>query len=167
MKADGCNVRRENCVSMKFFDGSNQAIYTRPRGSQILGSKTSAATSTSRRMPVSPRKSRAPPVAIIKHHQSTLGKITIRDFSLENCRFQADSGTHRGGASMHEKGAFLCSICFQPINLDQCKIDEDGRPVHESCYTDRLLFAVPKKKPHHEESWSRLALRFVRIPRGK
>ena len=41
---------------------------------------------------------------------------------------------------------FLCSICFQPVELNKCKIDEDGRPVHENCYAEMMLFA-PKKKP--------------------
>ena len=40
----------------------------------------------------------------------------------------------------------LCSICFQPVELKTCKIDEDGRAVHESCYAEMMLFA-PKKKP--------------------
>ena len=61
------------------------------------------------------------------------------------------------------KSAFLCSICFQPINLDQCKIDEDGRPVYEQCYADRALFALPKKKAQHEEPWRGLASRLMKI----
>jgi hypothetical protein len=71
-------------------------------------------------------------------------------------------GSH-GGTFMCGKGAFLCSICFQPINLDECKIDEDGRPVHERCYAERLLYVSPKKKPRHEEAWQGLASRFMRI----
>jgi len=61
------------------------------------------------------------------------------------------------------KGAFLCSICFQPINLGQCKTDEDGRFVHEKCYADRLLFTPPKKKAYHEGHWRGMAWRFMRI----
>ncbi len=27
-----------------------------------------------------------------------------------------------------------CSICGQALSLEDCKIDEKGLPVHESCY---------------------------------
>jgi hypothetical protein len=43
---------------------------------------------------------------------------------------------------------FLCSICFQPVELKNCKIDADGRAVHEQCYTQRLLYEAPSKRPH-------------------
>jgi len=47
---------------------------------------------------------------------------------------------------MEKEDCFLCSICFQPIILQNCKIDEDGRPVHEHCYTQMLLHASASKK---------------------
>ena len=34
--------------------------------------------------------------------------------------------------------AFLCNICFKAVDLDNCKIDNDGRAVHESCYKEML-----------------------------
>lgn len=40
--------------------------------------------------------------------------------------------------------AFLCSICFQPISLNHCAFDEDGRPVHEPCYAAYVL-QLPKR----------------------
>ena len=40
--------------------------------------------------------------------------------------------------------AFLCSICFQPIDVNACKIDERGRAVHENCYATLALYR-PKK----------------------
>ncbi len=39
---------------------------------------------------------------------------------------------------------FLCAICFQPIDLTKkCKTDEDGRPVHDSCYSMTKAATVP------------------------
>lgn len=40
--------------------------------------------------------------------------------------------------------AFLCSICFQPIDVNARKIDERGRAVHEECYATLVLHR-PKK----------------------
>jgi len=37
---------------------------------------------------------------------------------------------------------YLCSICFQPISLEDCKSDERGRPVHENCYARKTLYAL-------------------------
>jgi hypothetical protein len=37
----------------------------------------------------------------------------------------------------------LCSICFKSVNLKDCKIDEYGRPVHETCYAARVLHTLP------------------------
>ena len=52
---------------------------------------------------------------------------------------------------MSGEKAFLCSICFRPIELTSCKIDEAGRAVPEKCYAQMLLRTVieerPKKRP--------------------
>src|SRR5215472_10960645 len=45
----------------------------------------------------------------------------------------------------------LCSICFKPLDLSRCKIDEDGHPVHEQCYMERLHFLSQVKKPPTNE----------------
>ena len=37
---------------------------------------------------------------------------------------------------MSGEDSFLCSICFKPVNVKTCKIDELGRPLHETCYSD-------------------------------
>ena len=47
---------------------------------------------------------------------------------------------------MQEPRGFLCSICFKPIDVKQCKVDENGRPVHADCYDKWVLQTVPKKK---------------------
>lgn len=38
-----------------------------------------------------------------------------------------------------QEDGFLCSVSFKPVDLRNCKIDETGRPVHESCYSLMLL----------------------------
>lgn len=57
--------------------------------------------------------------------------------------------------------AFLCSICFRTINLNQCKFDEDGRPVHEQCYGDRMLHSP--KRPRPAAFWGELRTRLSKI----
>ncbi len=53
---------------------------------------------------------------------------------------------------MSGEKAFLCSICFRPIELTSCRIDEAGRAVHEKCYAQMLLHTaieeLPKKGRH-------------------
>jgi hypothetical protein len=36
-----------------------------------------------------------------------------------------------------------CWICGKPCRLEDCKIDEQGLPVHEECYVAKLVL---KKK---------------------
>jgi len=59
--------------------------------------------------------------------------------------------------------AFLCSICFQSIDLSQSKTDENGRPVHESCYTDRLRHMSARKPVVEDWGWRRLGERLARM----
>lgn len=48
-----------------------------------------------------------------------------------------------------------CWICGEPVRLEDCKIDELGRAVHENCYITRVLpdrapqgtDAPPRKPP--------------------
>ncbi len=35
--------------------------------------------------------------------------------------------------------AYTCWICGNRVQLEKCKTDEDGRAVHEECYTIRIL----------------------------
>lgn len=57
--------------------------------------------------------------------------------------------------------AFLCSICFQPVNLTSCKFDENGRPLHEQCYVDNLFRVA--KPPRSAVRWSDLSTRIARL----
>jgi hypothetical protein len=45
----------------------------------------------------------------------------------------------------------LCPTCNQPITLEDAKIDEDGRAVHEECYVKQLL-ARPADPPHPQHT---------------
>jgi len=38
-----------------------------------------------------------------------------------------------------------CAICKMPVELEYCKIDEDGEPVHEGCYVARVGARDPSK----------------------
>jgi hypothetical protein len=62
---------------------------------------------------------------------------------------------------MSGEKVFLCSICFQPIELTKCKIDGNGRAVHEKCYAQMLLHTSieklpPKKRPRFLETKRRV-----------
>jgi len=37
----------------------------------------------------------------------------------------------------------ICSICKDPVNLEESKTDEHGHAVHENCY----IWAVELRKP--------------------
>ena len=37
------------------------------------------------------------------------------------------------------RGIFRCVVCDLPVSLEDCKIDEDGRAVHERCYILQTL----------------------------
>jgi|GraSoiStandDraft_15_1057317.scaffolds.fasta_scaffold609762_2 hypothetical protein len=37
-----------------------------------------------------------------------------------------------------------CAICGKPISLEQSKVTEDGRAVHEECYVAKLKGQKPK-----------------------
>lgn len=50
----------------------------------------------------------------------------------------------------------FCAICGDEVALEQCKIDETGDPVHESCYVSRLQ--VPKAAGARKNSQPRKLL---------
>jgi hypothetical protein len=40
-------------------------------------------------------------------------------------------------------GQYFCPICNEPVKLETVKADEDGHPVHEDCYLDKLSGKIP------------------------
>jgi hypothetical protein len=32
----------------------------------------------------------------------------------------------------------LCTMCKRPVSIETSKTDEDGQPVHEHCYFEKL-----------------------------
>ena len=40
-----------------------------------------------------------------------------------------------------------CSICGKAVVLEKCKIDEDGKAVHENCYFNKLAGRRPSRSP--------------------
>ncbi|HKI25638.1 MAG TPA: hypothetical protein VKA07_04890 [Candidatus Sulfotelmatobacter sp.] len=39
--------------------------------------------------------------------------------------------------------AVLCAICGKPILLEESKVNEDGKPVHEACYVAKITGQLP------------------------
>ena len=70
---------------------------------------------------------------------------------------------------MTGEDSFLCSICFKSISLKNCKIDEDGRPVHGTCYAARVLHGLPStgkssgKDLSKVPGWRSLGRKMMRI----
>lgn len=67
---------------------------------------------------------------------------------------------------MSTEDAFLCSICFNPVSLAACKIDELGRPVHEDCYAAKALYKDPSKSRQiasHVAGWRVIGRSIARI----
>ena len=46
---------------------------------------------------------------------------------------------------------YMCALCSKPVSLEEDKIDENGKPVHEDCYAKSL------SKPETEESPQQIA----------
>ena len=40
-----------------------------------------------------------------------------------------------------------CSICNEPVELETGKIDEDGKPVHEECYVQKVSVHTTARPP--------------------
>jgi hypothetical protein len=40
---------------------------------------------------------------------------------------------------MSLRATHSCWICDRPVQLENCKIDERGKPVHEDCYAAKLV----------------------------
>jgi len=43
-----------------------------------------------------------------------------------------------------------CSICHRPVSVETSKTDENGNPVHEDCYVQRVMASLhDSPNPHH------------------
>jgi hypothetical protein len=42
--------------------------------------------------------------------------------------------------------AIPCVICSKPVRLDECKVNDLGEPVHESCLAERLKEEIKRDK---------------------
>ena len=36
----------------------------------------------------------------------------------------------------------LCTICGKPVRLEECKVNDLGQPVHETCLAERITDEV-------------------------
>jgi hypothetical protein len=45
----------------------------------------------------------------------------------------------------------VCRICKQPIPRDDCKLDESGKAVHESCYVEEVRRLVANRSKSERE----------------
>jgi len=42
--------------------------------------------------------------------------------------------------------AISCVICSKPVRLDECKVNDLGEPVHESCLAEHLKEEIKRGK---------------------
>jgi hypothetical protein len=40
----------------------------------------------------------------------------------------------------------VCVICHKPVRLEECKVNDLGKPVHELCYARKLKEKIEKRK---------------------
>ena len=80
------------------------------------------------------------PVYILAKQQN-LRRCTI-------CKFLCS--TNASEAAMATDLTPHCWICHQPVGLEDCKIDEHGRAMHEKCYIAKL--ALKKETPPADPS---------------
>jgi hypothetical protein len=52
----------------------------------------------------------------------------------------------------------MCWICGKAVDLNNCKTDERGRRVHESCYVARTVKSEPPQAPKSRPQLLNLAL---------
>ena len=38
-----------------------------------------------------------------------------------------------------------CTICSKPVCLEECKVNDLGQPVHETCQAERMMYEVKKR----------------------
>jgi hypothetical protein len=43
-------------------------------------------------------------------------------------------------------GFVRCVVCAQPVELEHCKTDENGKAVHEKCYLKKTAAKVMKRR---------------------
>ena len=50
------------------------------------------------------------------------------------------------------RNVLICSICQQPVAVENSKTDENGQAIHEDCYLQRLLAPLDDPpSPQHAE----------------
>lgn len=54
--------------------------------------------------------------------------------------------------SLSSVRAPICSICHQPVPLNDAKTDEDGNAIHEACYLVKLGMTKPPIGSHARKS---------------
>lgn len=50
------------------------------------------------------------------------------------------------------RAAHSCWICGKPVALENCKVDEQGFPVHEQCYVARVALNSMRSQPNEAEA---------------
>jgi hypothetical protein len=40
---------------------------------------------------------------------------------------------------------FTCAICGKPVRLEESKTDDNGKPVHEECYANKIVTPPPQQ----------------------
>jgi hypothetical protein len=45
-----------------------------------------------------------------------------------------------------------CPVCDESVALETCKIDEDGRAIHEECYVDKVCSKTCAVKHGHRKT---------------
>ena len=82
---------------------------------------------------------------ILSSLQSALREHTDRLRKLAAAKLAAwrPRGGTAAGLVYVSRAPVECALCSKPISLEDSKVSEDGRPVHEECYVAKLTLSKP------------------------
>jgi hypothetical protein len=72
----------------------------------------------------------------LREHNQRLRKLAAGQLTTWRPR---DGGTTVGQPA--SRVPFECALCNKPIPLEDSKVSEDGRPMHEECYVAKLTLS--------------------------
>jgi hypothetical protein len=68
-------------------------------------------------------------------------KTPFKKTNFEQVPIQLARKIAVGELSASNAALVLCTLCDDPVQLENCKIDENGKAVHQDCYVAEMRIA--------------------------
>lgn len=65
-------------------------------------------------------------------------KTHLNKMNFEQVPIQVARRVAARELSASKAALVLCAVCDDPVQLENCKIDENGKAVHEDCYVTAM-----------------------------